>query len=332
MSNAQLMNPNWFTGLIADALQSVTEKNSVLLVYIYDDSDRSEQFDAAFASEKVSVVMGQKTVSLKFMKESSNAMLFAQIYPVSKVPVVYFIVQGTIKDFLTEAPSAADIIDKINAVYSSIPDKTEKATQSAKEGQKKIAKRRETSKPSIEKVEYCNLKIKQLDGSTSDKLLLVTEWIDQFRTDGDRPYKLFIQFPTKEFDIGDEQRTLYELKLCPNSTLLMKPIKNVSTAYAKHSGNTSQKGWLSYIYTAGNSMYQSVSQASESIVFYFAPTSHQIPEPPQRLGNGEPFTANQNLYNGYQPNLNTLQGITNDERDSRKKDHKVYNGNSINQE
>jgi hypothetical protein len=43
---------------------------------------------------------------------------------------------------------------------------------------------------------------------------------------------LLAQFPARQFSIGDESRTLKELDLVPSSTLIMKPSRKVSSAYA----------------------------------------------------------------------------------------------------
>lgn len=104
----------------------------------------------------------------------------------------------------------------------------------------------------------------------------VKEWVDQVeispktypytlpnhtqrqnRTDGDQPYKLLAQFPTRQFSIMDEQRTLRELQLCPSATLIMKSIKNVSDAYA--GSRSSSGGWMDYVYSAGGLAYGALS-------------------------------------------------------------------------
>lgn len=90
------------------------------------------------------------------------------------------------------------------------------------------------------------------------------------------PFKLFAQFPNRNFDIGDEQRKLSELRLCPSATLIMKPIKNSTSAYNKPTSS----GWLNYVYSAGDAVYSSVSSAAS----YFIPPTN-TPEPGQRLGS-----------------------------------------------
>ncbi|OBZ89602.1 UBX domain-containing protein 4 [Choanephora cucurbitarum] len=48
--------------------------------------------------------------------DSEDTKMFSQYYPVQAVPILYFIKQGTIKDFGTEAISEQEIVDKLNAL------------------------------------------------------------------------------------------------------------------------------------------------------------------------------------------------------------------------
>lgn len=150
------------------------------------------------------------------------------------------------------------------------------------------------------------------------------------------PYKLFAQFPNRNFDIGDEQRTLLELKLCPSGTLIMKPIKNASTAYAGASSSSGTGGgWINYLYSASDAIYNSVSQAGTSMANYLV-TPTATPEYGQRLGasgnsmdqqpsrNANPSTSSYN-----NRNINTLNNKkTNDDKSNKQ----TYNGNSVNHE
>lgn len=150
------------------------------------------------------------------------------------------------------------------------------------------------------------------------------------------PYKLFAQFPNRNFDIGDEQRTLLELKLCPSGTLIMKPIKNASTAYAGASSSSGTGGgWINYLYSASDAIYNSVSQAGTSMANYLV-TPTATPEHGQRLGasgnsmdqqpsrNANPSTSSYNNHN-----INTLNNKkTNDDKSNKQ----IYNGNSVNHE
>ncbi|KAI9482969.1 MAG: ubiquitin-related domain-containing protein [Benjaminiella poitrasii] len=389
----------WFTESIEEAVKIVTEKNLILLVYVFDDSEKSKKLDEAFNDEHLVAIVNSKAIALKMQKDSHEANLFGQLYPIHRVPLVYFILQGTVKDFGVEDLSSQDIVEKINKLSPSndIKAKLEevkktRAKQEEKQTKERELKRRQDGKlaqETIQSVEekqnkiyfeklkkerkedeeykkkikeqiakdravqmaarkaekqrlmdekektqsnkeassqthsdshnHCNLNIKQLDGSSvrhsfssSNRLSEVVEWIDINRTDSDMPYKLFAQFPNRNFDISDEQRTLLDLKLCPSATLIMKPIKNASTAYSPTTGGS----WVDYLYSAGNVIYNSVASVTSYLV---TPTT--APEPGQRLG-GESSSSRQH-------NVRTLSEAGEDD-DSKKR--QIYNGNSVNQE
>lgn len=140
------------------------------------------------------------------------------------------------------------------------------------------------------------------------------------------PFKLFAQFPNRNFDIGDEQRTLLELKLCPSGTLIMKPIKNATSAYGASSNSNITTGWINYLYSAGDAIYNSVNSAASYLV---TPTG--TPEHGQRLGGG---SNNNSASSSSSPNtprskINTLNNINYKKNDD---DKQTYNGNSVNQE
>jgi hypothetical protein len=144
------------------------------------------------------------------------------------------------------------------------------------------------------------------------------------------PFKLFAQFPNRNFDIGDEQRTLLELKLCPSGTLIMKPIKNASTAYSASSNATSTSGWMNYLYSASDTIYNTVSSVGNSVASYLV-TPTNAPEPGQRLGGGGASSASSSPASVSAPrsNINTLNSVKYKKDDDERQ---TYNGNSVNQE
>ncbi|KAI7886365.1 ubiquitin-related domain-containing protein [Mucor mucedo] len=325
------MTDMWFKGPVAEAVQTVTTKNLVFLVFIYDDSEQSQQLYTTLANEHLVQLIKQKTVAFKMQKNSEEAAMFGQLYPISRVPVVYYLLQGILKEFSTENSTSDEIMQKINTLCPAQPVKQRAATDRKNQNQqlKKEKKADEdykreikqqiamdrtassskkpnpssSSQPSVQVIQHnqCNLNIKQLDGTSlkhsfasSDTLGHVSQWIDANRTDGDMPFQLFAQFPNRDFNIGDEQQRLIDLRLCPSATLIMKPIKNATSAYHRPKKSS---GWLDSIYSAGDTVYQSVSAAAAYLV-----TPTHAPEPGQRLG-----------------------GESREER-------QTYNGNSVNQE
>lgn len=105
------------------------------------------------------------------------------------------------------------------------------------------------------------------------------------------PFQLFAQFPNRDFDIGDEQKRLKDLRLCPSATLIMKPIKHATSAY--NGQKKKSTGWLNSIYSAGDAVYHSVSAAAAYLV---TPTT--LPEPGQRLGGDTTIQSREKTYNG----------------------------------
>lgn len=139
------------------------------------------------------------------------------------------------------------------------------------------------------------------------------------------PFKLFAQFPNTNFDIGDEQRTLLELKLCPSGTLIMKPIKNATSAYGGSNSTTTTTGWLNYLYSAGDAVVNSVSSAAAYLI-----TPTNAPEPGQRLGGSSNNETNGSSSSTRpKSNINTLNSSNIKKNDD---DRQTYNGNSVNQE
>ncbi|KAL0078616.1 hypothetical protein J3Q64DRAFT_1765385 [Phycomyces blakesleeanus] len=213
----------------------------------------------------------------------------------------------------------------------------------------------ETSEPkqkSRQNSDQSKLSIRQLDGSTlrntfqaTDKLSNVQNWIDQNRSDGDQPYKLLAQFPTRQFSIGDEERSLTELDLCPSGTIIMKAIKNVSHAYAP---STVGGGLMDYVYSATGTLYQAAGTVGTTLssalgsLFPAEPgniggytNSHQQGGGGQRLGGPSASTNHSTVKYSHTSlsikqrnspsNVNTLRSTDSTNRET-------YNGNSVNQE
>ncbi|KAG1187307.1 hypothetical protein G6F35_014475 [Rhizopus arrhizus] len=109
----------WFTGPVHEAVSLVTQKDYVFLVYIYDDSDKSKILNDTFNDEEIAQCIENHAIALRMEKDSENATLFGQLYPIQTVPILYFIKQGTIKDFDTETITKQGILDKIKTVYNS---------------------------------------------------------------------------------------------------------------------------------------------------------------------------------------------------------------------
>ncbi|KAG2223085.1 hypothetical protein INT45_008933, partial [Circinella minor] len=164
---------------------------------------------------------------------------------------------------------------------------------------------RDKSQSSQQHHDSSSISIRQLDGSSirnkfqaTDTLTVVKDWIDQNRTDGDQPYKLLAQFPTRQFSIGDEERSLQELDLCPSATIIMKGIKNVSHAY----GGGNNGSYMDYVYSAGGMLYNAASTVGSTmsgVVYSLFPA-----EPAASSGTAS-GTSGQNVVGGYPGNNNS---------------------------
>ncbi|KAI8978128.1 hypothetical protein BDB01DRAFT_852662 [Pilobolus umbonatus] len=106
----------WFNGPIKEAISLVNERKCIMLVYIYDESDKSEQLNSTLRNKDVQSLIEDTTVALCMEQGSDNATLFSQFYPTLAVPIVYFIKQGTIRDFGTETVTPEQLISKITHV------------------------------------------------------------------------------------------------------------------------------------------------------------------------------------------------------------------------
>lgn len=107
----------WFSGPVQDAVSLVAERNCVFLVYIFDDSDKSNTLNVVLKDQKVIEAIKEYTVALSMEKNSNNTTLFGQFYPTQTVPILYLIKQGTIKDFGVETVTSQELIDKIITVH-----------------------------------------------------------------------------------------------------------------------------------------------------------------------------------------------------------------------
>ncbi|KAF1807562.1 hypothetical protein FB192DRAFT_1270770 [Mucor lusitanicus] len=117
------MSDIWFDGPIAEAISLVAEKQCVFLVYIHDESEKTNTLNDTLKDEQVTKAIRESTVAVAMERNSENAALFGQYYPIQAVPILYFIKQGTIRDFGIETLTSQEIIDKINAVnqISTVP-------------------------------------------------------------------------------------------------------------------------------------------------------------------------------------------------------------------
>lgn len=153
-------------------------------------------------------------------------------------------------------------------------DKAErKARDSARKEQAKIMAGTEPNPftaPSSEvgstrRADHCALKVRLFDGSAissrfpSEATLEgeVRKWVDQEQQVAESPYTfkhILTPFPNKEISISEEVKSLQDLGLVPNATLILVPIKDFTPAYGQGPGVT---GLLSSGVSAGYGLFTS---------------------------------------------------------------------------
>ncbi|KAH8551940.1 hypothetical protein BGW37DRAFT_520210 [Umbelopsis sp. PMI_123] len=465
----------WFQGPVAEAVTQVNAKGCVFVVFARDESPESDAMSAILEDDSIVQRLREHAVAITLSKDTDNANLFNQLYPIHRYPSLFFLKAGVIVDVITGSDtSSAEITNKFDkAVAHSVtqppapqpvarpaaptstppapeptgvssPTVTESASTAAQtplsaaekkealkkklelarkkraeeeeknKREKEIQRRRtgqeiqaaqesheerqrrkyaeevkkerkaeeehrrqlreqiesdkreraaqrqreieerqksnstplsnatSTASSSKSTTTVCNLNVRQLDGSqirkqfnAVDTLDVVMKWIDQERTDGDAPYMLLAQFPTRQFSVGDESRTLRELELVPSSTLIMKPSRKVTTAYAP-----TAPGIWGYAYSAMDMAY-GVAGASwnfvNNVLTTLLPASGGITggttlgaqnefgtEEEQASSDSRAAAAARRI----RSNVNTLDSLRTDDKDP----NQTYNGNSINQE
>lgn len=112
---------------------------------------------------------------------------------------------------------------------------------------------------STRRADHCALKVRLFDGSAissrfpSEATLEgeVRKWVDHEQQVAESPYTfkhILTPFPNKEISISEEVKSLQDLGLVPNATLILVPIKDFTPAYGQGPGVT---GLLSSGVSAG---------------------------------------------------------------------------------
>ncbi|OBT64476.1 hypothetical protein VE03_05337 [Pseudogymnoascus sp. 23342-1-I1] len=108
--------------------------------------------------------------------------------------------------------------------------------------------------------DHCALKIRLFDGSAISSRFPsgatlegeVRKWVDQEQQVAESPYTfkhILTPFPNKEISISEEGKSLQDLGLVPNATLILVPIKDFTPAYGQ--GGPGVTGLLSSGVSAG---------------------------------------------------------------------------------
>ncbi|KAK8132737.1 hypothetical protein PG999_000910 [Apiospora kogelbergensis] len=169
----------------------------------------------------------------------------------------------------------------------------------------------------------CNLQVRLFDGSTlrgrfpSDQTLGndVRRWIDENRTDGTDPYTFRVvltPLPNKAIEPAEESDMLRDIGLAPSATLVLVPVVRVATAY-EQGGGLLLRGW-SYLYVL--------------IAMLFSPFAMLF----RGRNNADRNSSRENIalddLNADGSFRQRFRGFRNP--DDARRDHQLYNGNSLN--
>ncbi|GAD92202.1 predicted protein [Paecilomyces variotii No. 5] len=199
----------------------------------------------------------------------------------------------------------------------------------------------ETTTPPVERPQpraatQYRLQIRLFDGSSVRSSFSPTDtirahvrpWLEEKRTDGDRPYTLkhiLTPLPNHTISVSEEEQTLQELGLGPTANLVMVPVQTYTEAYASVASLPARGLYAGYNLVSG--AVGAVTGTIGSILGYGGgqtPASNDSnvapPTQSQRPGNSAARPRN-----GVGINVRTLR----DQRDERG-DSQFYNGNQLN--
>jgi hypothetical protein len=145
----------------------------------------------------------------------------------------------------------------------------------------------------------------------------VREWIDSERTDGKTPYTfkvILTPLPNKTIDVTQEEKSLEALDLGPSSTLVLIPVANYSSAYK--GGSSGVLGaFVAYIL----SFFTWITSLISGV---FSGLGRRGPESDAEVTGDQPQDNPAS-----RRNQDRIRGFRNP--DDRRRDHQLYNGNSV---
>lgn len=193
----------------------------------------------------------------------------------------------------------------------------------------------ETERPQPRAPTQYRLQVRLFDGSSVRSSFSPTDtirahvrpWLEEKRTDGDRPYTLkhiLTPLPNHTISVSEEEQTLQDLGLGPTANLVMVPVQTYTEAYASVASLPVRGLYAGYNLVSG--AVGAVTGTIGSILGYGgnqAPAGNDTnvasPGPSQRPGNSAARPRN-----GVGINVRTLR----DQRDERG-DSQFYNGNQV---
>lgn len=189
---------------------------------------------------------------------------------------------------------------------------------------------RETAQTIPKNAKECAVQVRLFDGSTirqrfpSEQTLRshVRPWIEEQRSDGDTPYtfkQILTPMPNRTLSISEEEESLQSLGLTPSATLVMVPVQGYTAAYAGDSGLLSKGVSTGYNVISSGAGYISGALGTFLGVGQAQPQAERTSPSSQGDGPREARPSESNI------NVRTLR----DQRQEKKDDHQLYNGNQV---
>ncbi|KAF9959521.1 hypothetical protein BGZ72_009466 [Mortierella alpina] len=107
----------WHQGSVASAVDTANGRGSLLLVCLVQDSiegSDSKLFEDRFTEPRVAAELSSlNIVPLKLVKDSTDCIMFGQIFPIMVVPSLYLIRNGLLADFMNSTVDADQMLERI---------------------------------------------------------------------------------------------------------------------------------------------------------------------------------------------------------------------------
>ncbi|CAN8100694.1 unnamed protein product [Discula destructiva] len=187
--------------------------------------------------------------------------------------------------------------------------------------------------------DQCAIQVRLFDGSTirtrfPTKATVsqdVRKWIDQSRSDGTDPYTLKViltPLPNKAIDnAAEEDQTLEELDLAPSSTLVLTPVDRYSSAYTNMNAGLTNP--VSKLFIAVLAIAMKILGGIAVVLTGVGERNRPGPTTGEQDQSGRSRAGSQvQAAASGRDASGRIQGFQN--ADDVKRDHQLYNGNSLN--
>ncbi|KAJ1975038.1 hypothetical protein H4R34_004487 [Dimargaris verticillata] len=120
--------PSWHSTDIASVVRLTHRPNTLLLVYLTDDSAATHALDAVFESVEVAQTLDNRFVCLRLAAGTSEATAFNQIYKANQLPTVYIIRRGILQHYCEGNVSQSDLLHLLTKAKDSLANQPSSQT------------------------------------------------------------------------------------------------------------------------------------------------------------------------------------------------------------